>query len=238
MKFPALIAINPENPVALVKESGMNNRPSEDIHHKLQQLALEAQRYPPRDRDRRKALENLVKEIRKSRLLGHPQQGQWPPDLYEELYREALQKTYLEICLNINNYRPEHPVMAWVNFILNCRFMEVIKEYNHKQIQIFSLDQLDKAEFEEQLSSREEIVSEAKLLRELLEEDPENLFQFEHIQGHPEATFQALAIAKFVEDKTWEKISQEFGIPIPTLSSFVTRRLHKFKSYFHKYLQE
>jgi DNA-directed RNA polymerase specialized sigma24 family protein len=216
----------------------MNTRRSEDIHHKLQQLALEAQRYPPIHRPRRNAIDNLVDEIMKSGLLGHPQQGLWPSELYDELYREALQKTYLEICLKIHNYRPEHPVMAWVNFILNCRFMEVIKEYNHKQIQIFSLDQLDKAEFEEQLWSREEIVSDAKLLRDFLEEDPENLFQSEHIQGHPEATFQALAIARFVEDKTWEKISQEFGIPIPTLSSFVTRRLHKFKSYFHKYLQE
>jgi DNA-directed RNA polymerase specialized sigma24 family protein len=215
----------------------MNTRCSEDIHHKLQQLALEAQRYPPLDRDRRNALKNLVEEISKSGLLGHPQQGLWPPDLYDELYREALQKTYLEILLKINNYRPERPVMAWVNFILKCRFIEVINEYNNRKITILSLDELDKVELDN-LIPEEENVSDAKLLRVFLEEDPENILKSEHIKGYPEANFQVLAIAKFVEDKTWEQISQEFGIPIPTLSSFVTRRLHKLKHYFHKYLQE
>lgn len=214
----------------------MNTRCSEDIHHKLQQLALEAQRYPPLHRARRNALNNLVDEISKSGLLGHPQQGLWPHDLYDELYREALQKTYLEICLKIHNYRPERPVMAWVNFILKCRFIEIINEYNNRKITILSLDELDKVQLDNLIP--EENVSDAKLLRDFLEEDPENIFQSEHIKGHPEATFQVLAIAKFVEDKTWEEISQELGIPIPTLSSFVTRRLQKFKPYFHKYLQE
>lgn len=75
------------------------------------------------------------------------------------------------------------------------------------------------------------------MLQQFLEEDPENLFQSEHIKGHPDATFQVLVTAKFVEDQTWEQMSQNLGIPIPTLSAFVTRRLHKFKPYFQKYLQ-
>jgi len=207
----------------------------EDVPQLLLELTLEAQRHPPRSPNRQRALNKLVNQILKSNLLGHPQKGQWPPDTYEDLYREALQKTCLEICQKIEHYKPEHPVMAWVNFTLKNRFIEAVKDFyeiQNKKVLILSLAALDKH------LPPEDSPSKANLLRQFLEEDPEDIFKSEHIKGHPEATFQVLAIAKFVEDKTWEQIYQEFGISIATLSSFVARRSQKFKPYFHKYLQE
>ena len=204
----------------------------DDVPQLLLELACEAKRHPPGSPNRQRALNELVNKVLQSNLLGHPQKGLWPPDVYAYLYHEAIQKTCLCICQQIDRYNPEHPVMAWVNFTLKNRLIETVREFNNGKVCILSLDELDKQ------ASVEETTSDADLLRQFLEEDPENLFKSEHIKGHPKATFQVLVIAKFVEDKTWEQISQEWGISLATISSFVTRRLQKFKAYFQKYLQE
>jgi hypothetical protein len=76
------------------------------------------------------------------------------------------------------------------------------------------------------------------LLQQFLEDDPENLLKDEHIRGYPQANFQYIAIAKMVEEKTWEQISAELNnISIQTLCSFFHRRLRKLIPYFQKYLQ-
>ncbi len=213
--------------------SGDNLPPSNDIHEQLKQLALEAQRHPPLNLNRQKALQKLVIIIEKSGLLGHPQKGLFPPLLYADLYQEAKQRTLIDICQKIQNYNPKHHVMAWVNFTLSRRFTELAKENYNKQ-KILSIDALD----QRIQKSQKDPPLERKLLGEFLENDPENLLKAHHIKDHPEATFQRLAIARFLEGKTWQEISTQFGIAIPSLSSFVTRKLHQLRPYFLRYLQE
>jgi hypothetical protein len=76
------------------------------------------------------------------------------------------------------------------------------------------------------------------LLQQFLEEDPEKLLINEHIRGHSQASFQYIAIARLVQEKTWEEISAELNhISIQTLCSFFHRRLRKLMPYFQKYLQ-
>ncbi|OCQ95629.1 hypothetical protein BCD67_10435 [Oscillatoriales cyanobacterium USR001] len=224
----------------------------DDVAQLLLELACNAKQHPPGSHNRRIALNKLVNQIFKlnSRLLGYPQKGQYPPNLYEDFRKEALQKTCLYICQQIDNYNPEHPFMAWFNFTLNNRFKEVVREWNNKkkhnqEISILSLDKLNEKYFLspqeiENISVKDSLsdTSDIKMLHQFLDDDPENKLKSDHIKGRPDATFQVLAIARFVDDKTWEQMSQEFKIPIPTLSAFVTRRLHKFKAYFQKYLQE
>lgn len=219
-----------------------NPQPSDDIHEKLKQLALEAKRHPPLNRNRQLALNQLARELYqlkkiKSNLLIHPPRGNWPPGIYDELYQEALQKTCIYICQKIHNYNPEHPVMAWVNFTLKNRFSDIAKEYKNRCISILSLDELDKYIITKVSKEPPPETPLGQQLREFLEEDPENLFKGVHIRNHPEATFQFLAIAKFVEGKTWQEISDNLGIGIPALSSFFSRRLQDFRPYFQKYLQ-
>ncbi len=217
----------------------------EVLNQRLQQLGREAQQHPPLSVARQVALNKLVKEIWQSGQLGHPQRGSWSPSLYEDLYNEALQKTLMEICQKIDNYNPEYPVMMWVNTILKRRFIDVVRDYkkrgrtyipetekNQETSNLLSLDDLDK-----EVPVDEEL-SEGQQVRQFLKDDPENLFRTEHIRGRPDATFQKITWARFVEDKKWEAISAELGIPVPTLSSFFQRRLPKFIPYFQKYLQE
>jgi DNA-directed RNA polymerase specialized sigma24 family protein len=216
-----------------------------DFERSLQRLAEEAQKHPPLSSQRRLALNHLINTIwqAKNRLV-RPQKGMWSTNLYEDFYNEALQKTLLEICRRIEAYNSEHSVMAWANFLLKNHFISVVSDRKNngitcvpnrvkKQSSYFpSLDDFPR------LSTSEESLSDANLLRQFLEDDPENLLQEERLREKPEITFQYLALAKFVEDRTWEAIGTDVGIPIQTLCSFFNRRLQKLMPYFKKYLQE
>jgi hypothetical protein len=179
-----------------------------------------------------------------SHHLSHPQRGSWPPSLYEDLYNEALQKTLIEICQKIDKYNPEHPVMAWVNYLLKKRFSDVVKKYLNQGITSVPPSSNLKArvvslgELEYNLISEEQAMTDSQLLVQFIEDDPENLFKNEHIIGYPQASFQYIALARFVEEKTWQEISTELnGTSIQTLSSFFNRQLRKLMPYFQKYLQ-
>jgi DNA-directed RNA polymerase specialized sigma24 family protein len=153
-----------------------------------------------------------------------------------------MQKTLLEICQKIDNYKPEHTVMAWVNYLLKKRFSDVVKKYrkqgitnvppSHRNERVISLNELEYS-----LISEEQTITDSQLLGRFLEDDPENILKNEHIRDYPQASFQYIAIARFVEGKTWEEISTELnGISIQTLSSFFNRQLRKLMPYFQKYL--
>jgi DNA-directed RNA polymerase specialized sigma24 family protein len=215
-----------------------------DFDRILQERAQAAQQHPAQSPARQKILNHLVSGIMQSQRLGHPQRGSWPPALYEDLYNEALQRTLLEICQKIENYNPQHPVMAWVNFLLGKYFIGVVNDYrrlgltylptgDREQPQsLLSLDDLD-----EDIPMTETLTDD-RLLRQFLDEDPEDLLKQEHLRDRPEVTFQRLAVAKFVKDRTWEEIAAELDISIQTLCSFFNRRLQKLTPYFRKYLQE
>ena len=217
----------------------------DDDDRVLSQLVQEARKHPLQSSQRQLALNRLSEKILRSGRLGHPQKGSWPPNFYEDLYNEALQKTLLKICQTIDNYHGESPVLAWVNFHLNKQFIEVVKDYYKKGItyiprsgkkqlttSVLSLDDLDR------YIPEEDTITDAELLRQFLENDPEKFLKTEQIQGHPEVTFQLLAKAKFVEDKTWSEIAIDLEIPVQTIYSFFYRQLQKYMPYFRKYLQE
>ena len=180
----------------------------------------------------------------RSGKLGRPQRGAWASNFYEDLYNESLQRTLLDICQKIDSYNPEHAVMAWVNFCLNYQFIEVINDFRKKGLTqlptakqsnqfayIPSLDAL------EHLTAIEDTLSDNQLLHQFLEEDPENLMK-KRLRDHPDITFQYLALAKFVDDRTWLEISTSLEISVQTLCSFFNRQLKQLIPYFHKYLKD
>ena len=209
---------------------------TDEFDRRLQAIAQKAQDSPPQSRERQQALNLLIDEIRRSKQLGHPQRGNWPANVYRDLYDEAVSRTFQKICETIDQYKSEHPVMAWANNMLRYEFLNVVREHqNHKKrnVSILSIEEID-------LDSEqtETVDDDAKRVREFLADDPENLLRTEHIRGRPDVTFQSIAWAKYVEDQKWEDISQTTGIPISTLANFFKRNLRKFQSYFDKYLQD
>lgn len=72
-------------------------------------------------------------------------------------------------------------------------------------------------------------------LRHYFETDPDGLLQ-KHIQGHPQATLQAIALA-YLDGTSWKSLSTTWGIPIPSLSSFFQRQLKALAPKVKKSLQ-
>ena len=224
-------------------ENFENSLSDKDYDEQLKRLAIEAQENPPLSSRRQLMLSMLVNKVWHSPSIARPQEHSWSPDLYEDLYNEAWQKTMLEICQNIDRYNCQHPVMAWINFYLNKQFIKVVSDrykqgvtyLPQKEKPTFSLSSLDDLERD---VSYEETISKAKLLRQFLIEDPENRLKTEYIEGCRQATFQFLALAKFVEDRTWMDIATDLEIPFQTLYSFFYRRLKELTPYFQKYLEE
>ena len=223
-----------------------------NIDQQLNQLARDAQQHPPRSYERRKALNRLVDAILTSGRLGHPQRSSFPlpPSVYEDLYDEALSITLMEICQKIEQYDRSRDVMAWCNFLLTHRFRDVWSRYrrggvthlsrnsspanNGRTEQIFvrpNLEDLDGWQ------PPQENISQSEQLKQLIEENPDNMFSQESVRGQPRATFQFLAIAKIWQDRKWKEISSELNVPSSSLCDFYKKQLNRFKPYFREYLQ-
>lgn len=221
---------------------GQEATPADSVEQQMQQWVREICNHPPLSPERQRSLNRLVNAILQSGKLGHPQRHLWPANLYEDLYHEALQKTLMEICQKIDQYNSEYPVMAWVNFRLNCQLIEVVKDYQKQGIThmpktgIGAPIQLPSLE---ELLLNQTIEDEDETLRicQFLRQDPEGLLQKQRLRERPEITFQQLAIAKFIEGKSWPNIAANLGISPQTLCSFFNRQLKALIPYFKKYLE-
>ncbi len=88
----------------------------------------------------------------------------------------------------------------------------------------------------EDIAQPEEKPFLSETVRQYIESDPANLFQ-KHIREHPQATFQAIALAR-LDGKTWKEMSESFGIGIPALNNFFQRRLRELAPAIRRYVQE
>ncbi|BDA68819.1 hypothetical protein RIVM261_017670 [Rivularia sp. IAM M-261] len=204
----------------------MDNTRSKELDLELLKLALLAQQQPVKTIKRQLVLTRLVNEIKLSGRLCHPQRNQFSARLYEEIYNEALQELWLYICQNIHKYEPERAsVIVWVNVLLERRFFReaIPKVLGKASVERMNLSELENTPYLEEPPALTEV------LREYIENDPENLFKKEHIEKYPSATFQALAQRRF-KGKSWKEIAAEFEVKIPTASSFYYRCIDKFQS--------
>ena len=201
----------------------------------LKQLALEAQRHPARSPQRQHALTQLIEAIRRSGRLAHPHRSKFTPAFYDLLYEEALNQTLTYVCRKIENYDPERGTaqkfMNWVNFRLDRQILDCRREFNEQEAQ--ELPNLN--DLEAIAAPPPETPSLAHTVRDYIAADPEGVFQSTHIRHHPEASFQAIALARFAE-RSWEDISHEYAIKVPTLSSFFQRCCDKFAPQFQRLL--
>ncbi|HEY9668894.1 MAG TPA: hypothetical protein V6C91_18945 [Coleofasciculaceae cyanobacterium] len=76
----------------------------------------------------------------------------------------------------------------------------------------------------------------SETVRQYIEDDPTQLFQ-KHIREHPEATFQAIALAR-LDGKSWKEMSESWGVGIAALNNFFQRRLKELAPEIRRYVQE
>ena len=225
----------------------MSKTDRDELDEQLKHLALEAQRHPPKTRERRVALTTLINAILGSGRLYRPSPSRVPPsfyEAYEDIYDEAKQELLLHICQKIHEYDSERgSVISWVNVLMDRRFFNeaIIKFGNGREMHLKMINKRTPEEFktvekdEDFISANEPVLSEK--LRWLIEQDPDNIFRSTHIEKKPEANFQVLLI-KRLSKTSWKEISGETGISIPTLSSFYRRCLKKFAPQVKEYLSQ
>jgi hypothetical protein len=219
-----------------------NSSEQPHLDDRLKQLAIAAQQCPPGSLAKRRALSELIIVMQRSGKLCRPRQGQFHT-LYEEIYAEALQRLFSFICERINYYNPERgEVLQWVNFLLIQRFFieasrdflpTVYKGMDARTVKHSTLESLDRSnpyEINPQL-----IPHLSQEVKDCIEEDPEGLFAQTYVADHPAANFQYLAL-KRLEGYSWQDLSIELQIAVPTLSSFYQRCLTRFAPRLKTYL--
>jgi hypothetical protein len=203
-----------------------------DNDRQLNQLAQKAQQHPARSYERRRALTQLTEGIlRSDRVSRRPYQGlfPYPQSVYDDLYSEALNTTFLEMCRNIDRYDPTKDVMAWCNFLLKKRFLDVLKDYQ----------QGGACNPTHTLPEPEpKPIPDIERLRCLLDENPGGMFTEDYIQGNQRANFQLIAYKKIWQDFRWSDISTELNIAPSSLCEFYKKKLKYFTPYFIEYLKE
>lgn len=200
----------------------------------LKALALEAQSQPAGSAARRHALVQLVEAIRIYGRLARPHRAKFSPQFYDLLYEDALNQTLAYVCRKIDTYDPErgkaHKFMNWVNFRLDKMIIECRRAFGDRDTQslpnLNDLDRLPQPEPKESL---------ADTVRDYIRDDPEQCFTQAHIRNRPDASFQAIALARF-SGQSWDELATHFGIKVPTLSSFFQRCCQKFSSQFQSLL--
>ncbi|MEG4809308.1 hypothetical protein QUA82_20835 [Microcoleus sp. F8-D3] len=206
----------------------------DEIDLQLKQLAVEAQQHPAHSRQRNRALTKLIEVVGRCHRLARPYRDGLQGLIYQDLYNEALVKTIEHICLKIDNYYPEQPVMAWVNQILKWRFSDVVDRHMKEKNRTRKLPDLN--DLDNYQSPESPLSEEATMLRELIEEDPDGHFRRVSLRGHQDITWQVIALAK-LDGETLSSMSQRFGVSISGIDSFFQRNLRRFSDDFRNKLQ-
>lgn len=199
----------------------------------LNQFAIAAQQSPPLGAERQIALRQLVNGILQSGKLCYPQRGQFA-GRYADIYDEAVQDLLLYICRNIDKYDANRAsVMAWANMLLDRRFFReaIPKVLGHASVQRLPLEQIDT------IAAPDAEPALADILKAAIEEDPEQLFQSEYLEGCPPANFRAI-VRRRLAGQSWEAIAAEFETKTGTISSFYSRCLKKFTPKLRRYCLE
>lgn len=209
----------------------------DDRDRTLNQLAREAQQYPDRSYERRRILNKLMHKILHSGALVHPRNELLPAAVSEDLYREALNITLMEICKNFDKYESEKDILGWVNFVLNKRFIDCCRKYlNTRRYVDKNWSPLDIDILEHRATESTDGLTQAEDLKQLIEEDPHKIFTKKYIKGNPKATFQFIVLARIWEGRKWKELSTELNVPSATLCEFFKKQLKELTPYFKDYL--
>lgn len=216
-----------------------------NLHQRLQELAEQAGQHPPKSKQRRKLLNQLIGEIQKSGQLYCWGKNRFP----EALYQEALQEAFLDLCRKIDQYDPKKAkVITWVKDLLKWRFLEITKRYITTKKREQSLDiaialpqsgesSMKSTSWLEILAPPEtspEILA-GEAVRLCLEEDLSGQFRQTHVRNCPDANFQAIALRRLA-GQSWQELSNLWNVPVPTLSVFYQRWCRRFAPLFREYL--
>jgi DNA-directed RNA polymerase specialized sigma24 family protein len=212
----------------------------DELDRHLKHLADIAKQYPSGSRSRILAVTRLLSEIERSGKLYCQGRYDYPP----EVYHDAMQEVRAYIFRLIDRYDPSGAqFMTLVNQKLNNQFKDAIEKFKRERPQNISLSQeLDRDDGESNMTLGDTLYSEDKIylsdqIRQIIDDDLENVFQDKYIKGRPEANFRAIALHLF-NHHSMRDLAKLWNIPEQTLYSFFRRSCQSFKPLFVKWLRE
>lgn len=191
-------------------------------------LVQEACRHPAGSPQRQRILTQIIRLIKN--------------ELWKEntpYYQDALQQTWLYFCQNIcegNTGKPYDPnrgtIAGWLNFYLKRRLQDFyLNSKQERDSRVSTLPgSLNSNEanhtvnFVETLPAKPDVPSLLEDVTQWVETDPEGQLRSIHIKNHPEVTCQVLILRRLPPETSWKALSQEFNLPISTLSGFYQRQ--------------
>ncbi|MEH2060425.1 MAG: sigma-70 family RNA polymerase sigma factor [Nostoc sp.] len=162
-------------------------------------------------------------------------------------YQDALQQTWLYFCRNVCEgltgkvYDSTYgSVITWLNAYLKRRLQDFYINHNREQATTVSLRirQSTSGRTSETIDPVENLPASPQvppILEDLeiwVQTDSDGELRGTYIKGHPDVNCQVLILKRLPPEVSWKELSEEFGLSIPTLSSFYQRqclpRLRKF----------
>jgi len=212
---------------------------AKQLDHELKKMAAIAKQHPAGSQERNKMTTRLLMAIEQSGKLFCPARASAPP----EVYADAVQAVRLYVFKSLDTYDPSKAaMMTWVNRKLHFAFIDAVNRYNKDRKGKVPLDAPTSTDndagsnrkIEQQISTRPEpLISEQ--VRQIIEDDADDVFRLKCIRGRPEVNFRAIAL-KICEGYSRREIADAFGIQEQTLYSFFSRSCKSFKSKFEAYL--
>lgn len=198
-----------------------------DLDLQLRELITEACRHPPGSPARQRNLTKVIRVVSKK--------------LWREsvaYYQDAVQQTWVYFCKNIcGRYDPNlGSVSTWLNAYLKRRLQDFFIENQERRRKEFSSLQDKDGEVVDVTEAipdeRGDVEPIWEKVRAWAQADADGELRSIHIEGHPEVNCQALILRRLLSETSWKTLSEEYGVSIPTLSSFYQRkcmpRLRKF----------
>ncbi|OKH25965.1 hypothetical protein NIES593_02445 [Hydrococcus rivularis NIES-593] len=207
------------------------NNNLDDFDCQIGKLIQEARSYPRGSLERNKRLNQIVSLMQKS---GKIMKSYGNINFHD--YQEALQKSWKYFCGNLceattakEAYNPDKgSVFTWFNSYLKFAIIEILKknqqEYDNRISPVISPETGEIIYPWENLAApSENSHSLLKEIKEWLEENRERLSQI-HVDKHPDINCYVLILRRLPPETAWKILANEFGVSIPTLSSFYQRK--------------
>ncbi|MEH1947061.1 MAG: sigma-70 family RNA polymerase sigma factor [Nostoc sp.] len=202
----------------------------------LRRLVIEACGHQPGSPQRQKLLTQIIR-LTASRL--------WRETT--PYYQDALQQTWLYFCRNVCEgltgqiYDPNYgSVITWLNAYLKRRLQDFYLKQNREQattvpLRIRQSTSGGTSETIDPVDNLQATPQAPPILEDLeiwAKTDSDGELRGIYIKGHPDVNCQVLILKRLPPEVSWKDLSEEFGLSIPTLSSFYQRqclpRLRKF----------
>lgn len=190
-----------------------------DLDIQLREWITEACRHPPGSPLRQRHLTKVIRVV--SGKL-------WRESV--AYYQDAVQQTWVYFCKNIcNGYDPNLGTVAtWLNAYLKRRLQDFYIDTQKRRTNEISAWQDKGGEvvdvIEGLADERGDVEPVWEKVKAWAQEDATGELRSIHIEGHPNVNCQVLILRRLLSETSWKALSAEYGISIPTLSSFYRRQ--------------